>query len=148
MYGIGQRVKIITVAGVVVVGVLLGSALAAANSIPQTSAGEGDATISGYTITDVHYEFDAGANPSKVDEIKFLVERDASSVDQYPRTIRIHINSIQVRDEDAGRTNSGVCGGPSGVEDGTPSNLYTLECTLFPQPEVGAIDNLRIALAQ
>ena len=48
------------------------NALAAANTVPATSAGDGNGTISGYTITNVHYNLNA-SDPSTIDSVTFTV---------------------------------------------------------------------------
>lgn len=44
---------------------------AASNTVPATNAGDGDNTISGYTITNVHYEL--GTDPTFIDSVEFTI---------------------------------------------------------------------------
>ncbi len=57
---------------VVLVAVLVavGFAYAAANSVPVTGAGDGNETISGYTVSDVHYVLNS-TNPGNIDTVTF-----------------------------------------------------------------------------
>ncbi len=57
---------------VVLVAVLVavGFAYAAANTVPITGAGDGQAVISGYNVTNVQYAL-SSSNPDKIDAVKF-----------------------------------------------------------------------------
>ena len=46
------------------------TAYAAANTVPATNAGDGAGTISGYTISAVHYDLNA-TNPQNIDSVTF-----------------------------------------------------------------------------
>ena len=48
------------------------SALAAANTVPATHAGDGAGAISGYTVSTVHYTLNA-TNPSNIDQVSFTL---------------------------------------------------------------------------
>ncbi len=45
---------------------------AAANTVPASRAGDGSAAVSGYTITNVHYNLDA-VNPQQLSSITFTI---------------------------------------------------------------------------
>src|SRR4029453_16133666 len=45
---------------------------AASNTVPGTNAGDGSATISGYTVSAVHYTLNA-TNPANVDSLSFTI---------------------------------------------------------------------------
>ncbi len=45
---------------------------AAANTVPNTAAGDGSGTISGYAITNVAYNLNAGA-PTTIDSVTFTI---------------------------------------------------------------------------
>ena len=53
-------------------------AFAAANTVPDTTAGSGASTVSGYTVTDVVYDLDA-TNPTLVDAITFSISPASGS---------------------------------------------------------------------
>jgi predicted small secreted protein len=61
--------KIILVVLVAVL-VAVGFAYAAANTVPVTGAGDGNGTISGYTVTEVHYTLDSN-NPANIAMVEF-----------------------------------------------------------------------------
>jgi len=54
------------------------SGFAAANTVPDTYAGDGSGTISGYAITNVVYNL--GADPSTIDGVDFTLNAPASQV--------------------------------------------------------------------
>jgi hypothetical protein len=47
-------------------------AFTAANTVPDSKAGEGTSTVSGYTITDINYSLNA-TNPSNIDQVAFTM---------------------------------------------------------------------------
>ena len=53
-------------------------AFAAANVVPESGAGDGSATISGYTITNVHYTLN-GTNPANIASVQFDVAPTAGA---------------------------------------------------------------------
>lgn len=53
--------------------------MAASNTVPNTAAGDGSQTISGYTITDISYTLN-GANPQNIDAVTFTAEADNGSL--------------------------------------------------------------------
>jgi uncharacterized protein YchJ len=59
--------QMITALAIFAVG---GAAFTAVNTVPQTSAGEGANTISGFTITNITYNLDP-ANPSNITSVDF-----------------------------------------------------------------------------
>lgn len=54
-------------------------AFAAANTVPNTKAGDGSGTVSGYTITGVAYTLN-GTDPSTLDSVSFDVGAAAATV--------------------------------------------------------------------
>lgn len=63
--------KVLRIAAVAVVAVLAMAAFgfAAANTVPASNAGDGNAAISGYTVSAVTYTL--GANPQNLANVKF-----------------------------------------------------------------------------
>jgi len=57
------------VAGVMAIG---GFAFTASNTIPNTKAGDGSGTITGYVATSVHYTLNA--DPANIDEVEFTLD--------------------------------------------------------------------------
>lgn len=54
-------------------------AFAAANTVPDTTAGDGSGAISGYTVTNVHYNLNA-TNPGNVDSVAFTIAPTTGTV--------------------------------------------------------------------
>jgi hypothetical protein len=54
-------------------------AFTAANTVPNTQAGIGSGTISGYTVTNVEYNLEA-ANPANIDSVEFDLNGAAGTV--------------------------------------------------------------------
>jgi hypothetical protein len=63
------------VAGVAGAATIAGGAFAltASNTVPTSSAGAGQATISGYTVTNVHYNLNS-TNPQNIDSVTFTLD--------------------------------------------------------------------------
>lgn len=53
-------------------------AFAASNTVPNTTAGAGSGTISGYTVTNVAYSLNA-TTPTNVDQVAFTIAPTAAS---------------------------------------------------------------------
>ena len=45
----------------------------ASNTVPNSKAGEGEGTITGYDVSSVHYELN-GSDPSKIDSVTFTLD--------------------------------------------------------------------------
>jgi hypothetical protein len=78
---------------VVLVAVLVavGFAYAAANTVPVTGAGDGQAAISGYNVTNVQYALN-NSNPDKIDAVKFNLSPINASAPA-PTTVKITLES-------------------------------------------------------
>ncbi len=78
---------------VVLVAVLVavGFAYAAANTVPVTGAGDGQAAISGYNVTNVQYALNS-SNPDKIDAVKFNLSPINASAPA-PTTVKITLES-------------------------------------------------------
>lgn len=68
--------------------VALGNGLAAGNTVPATRAGTGSATISGYTVSSIHYTLNA-TSPQNIDSVSFSL--DAAPVTG--STLRVKLRS-------------------------------------------------------
>lgn len=66
---------------VMLIAILAGTAyaFAAANTVPDTKAGDGQGTVSGYTVTSVAYTLNA-TDPSTLDKVTFDVGAAAVTV--------------------------------------------------------------------
>ena len=71
--------KIMLIVLVVVIVSATAYAFAAANTVPDTKAGDGSGTISGYTITNVAYGLNA-TDPTKLDSVTFTTSAAALHV--------------------------------------------------------------------
>ena len=77
--GRGRRARIV---GAVVLGLLVATAvnaLVAANTVPDTQAGSGSGTISGYAVTNVAYNLNS-TNPANIDSVSFTLDGSATTV--------------------------------------------------------------------
>lgn len=64
--------KILLLVAVVLVLSTTAYAFAASNTVPASNAGDGASTISGYTVTNVHYNLN-GSNPANIDTVTFTI---------------------------------------------------------------------------
>ena len=69
---LSRAFKVLSIVIVVIVFASIASAYAAANTVPGTKVGDGSGTISGYTISSVHYNLNA-SNPQNIDSVTFTV---------------------------------------------------------------------------
>ncbi|NJC94963.1 MAG: hypothetical protein C3F07_12410 [Anaerolineales bacterium] len=74
-----RNLKILFVVFVVVAISVAAYAFAASNTVPDTKAGDGSGTVSGYTITSVQYTLN-GTDPSTLDSVSFDVGAAAATV--------------------------------------------------------------------
>jgi hypothetical protein len=77
---ISKILKVRYLAGLLLVLVLAASAyaFAAANIVPESGAGDGNNTISGYTVTNVTYVLNS-TNPANLDSVKFNIAPTAGA---------------------------------------------------------------------
>jgi hypothetical protein len=100
---------------------------AASNTVPGSAAGDGSATISGYTITDVTYTLNS-TNPQNLDNVRFTVTAPAGT--SAPSTVRAQLVS-----------------GGSWSTCGNGGSGTTWTCTLT-NVSAAAANNLTIVAAQ
>jgi hypothetical protein len=53
------------------------NAFAAANTVPESKAGDGSGDVSGFTVSAVHYGL--GANPTEIDSVTFTLDSEPVS---------------------------------------------------------------------
>ncbi len=70
--------RLVAVAAASIV-VALTAGFAAVNVVPDTRAGDGAGTISGYTVTDITYTLNA-SNPQQIDRVSFKLDATANEV--------------------------------------------------------------------
>ena len=108
--------------------VILGSAaygLAAANDVPETGAGEGSGTVSGYDISNVDYTL-LSTDPTKVESI---------SIDVAPTSTANAATSVQITVD--GGTTWVTCTGPT-------TNTWACAFTAESEPSIADITSLQV----
>jgi hypothetical protein len=79
--------------GIVLLILVLAAAIygfAAANTVPESGAGDGEGTISGYTISDIQYTLN-GTDPGNIDSVEFDIAATGGA--SAPTTVTIEFNS-------------------------------------------------------
>ena len=102
---------------------------AAANVVPESGAGDGSGTVSGYTITNIDYTLLA-SDPTKVDSLTLDAAPTAGA--GAATDVRITV--------DAGSTWI-TCSGPV-------TNTWTCNFAALSEPSVSAITNLQVVAAE
>jgi hypothetical protein len=113
----GRRLAVLAVFAIVAVSAL---GFAATNTVPGSKAGDGTGAITGYTVSGIHYVFDAN-NPAEIDEVHFTLDAAAT-------TVRAAVDG----------TNSSSCTNPSGND---------WECTMPGGVTVSGATQLRVVAA-
>jgi hypothetical protein len=67
---VGRISTVLVLSGAIVAGTY---AFTAANTVPDTKAGDGQGTITGYVVSTVHYNLNV-ANPSTIDSVTFVLD--------------------------------------------------------------------------
>lgn len=75
-----KNLKVLLVVFVIVAISASAYAFAAANTVPDTKAGDGSGAVSGYTVTSVAYTLN-GTNPSTLDSVSFDLGAAATQVE-------------------------------------------------------------------
>ena len=73
-----RNLKVLLIAVLVIAIAGSAYAFANANTVPDTAAGSGASTVSGYTVSDIKYDLDA-TDPNYVDAITFTIAPDTGS---------------------------------------------------------------------
>lgn len=118
-------VPVVAFAGIVAVA---GSGFAAANTVPTSKAGDGQAAISGYAVSAVRYTLNS-SNPVNIDEVRFTLD----SAPVANSTVRVKLVS------------SGSTWYTCSMS-GTPAVNATC-ATTSPQATVAAANELRVIVA-
>lgn len=103
---------------------------AASNVVPENGAGDGNATISGYTVTNVTYTLN-GTTPTVLDQVELDVDATAGAA--APTTVRIKLVS-------SGSTWY-TCDAP------TTGSTWTCDTTTTPV-NASAVNQLQVVAAQ
>ena len=67
---IGRLSTVLVLSGAIVAGTY---AFTAANTVPASKAGDGTGTVTGYTVSAIHYNLNA-TNPANVDSVTFTLD--------------------------------------------------------------------------
>jgi len=120
------RPRVVLALGLAVLAAVGASALAAANVVDATKAGDGQAAVTGYSVTPIHYNLNA-TSPFNIDSVVF----DVNTAPVAGSTMKIKL--VAAGTTWYACTNAGV----------------TLTCpTTAPQATVLAADELRVVIAQ
>lgn len=82
---IGRVATVLVLSGAIVAGTY---AFTAANTVPNSKAGDGQGTVTGYVLSSVHYNLNA-TNPGNIDAVTFTLD----SAPAAGSTIRAQINA-------------------------------------------------------
>jgi hypothetical protein len=118
---VGRFATVLVVSGAIVAGTY---AFTAANTVPDTKAGDGSGTVTGYVLSSVHYNLNA-TNPANVDSVTFTLD----STPVAGSTIRAQL-------------------APAGSWYSCTNAATAVTCTtIAPQATVLAATNLRVIVA-
>ncbi len=84
------RIRLFVILGVALILAVAAYGFAAANTVPGSGAGDGQGTISGYTIGNVKYTLDA--NPLNIASVSFTVAPDVAT-NPAPTTVKAKLVS-------------------------------------------------------
>ncbi|HEX5449541.1 MAG TPA: hypothetical protein VFW85_05745 [Gaiellaceae bacterium] len=115
-------------------GVIAGGAYAftAANTVPATNVGAGSGTVSGYTVSNIHYSLDS-TSPTNIDSLTFSVS---------PAIPNTGSGTVEVQ---AALTS----GGPNSYSCTTNTAGDTVTCaTTSPQLTAATLSSLTVVAAQ
>jgi hypothetical protein len=120
--------------GLVAAGSIAGGAYAftAANTVPISNAGAGSGTVSGYTVTNIHYGLNS-ATPSNIDSLTFNVSPSIPSTGSGKVTVSAALTT----------------GGPNGYTCTTNTAGDTVTCaTTVPQLTADKLSSVTVVAAQ
>jgi len=114
----------VAIVAIAMIGVVMAST--ASNTVPDSKAGEGQGTITGYDISTVHYQLNA-SDPSKIDAVTFKLD----SAPIAGSTIKVKVGSAST----------------SWYSCTTVTTAATC-ATLSPPASVAAANELKVVVAQ
>ncbi|HUJ56296.1 MAG TPA: hypothetical protein VLW49_09950 [Gaiellaceae bacterium] len=125
-----KQVAVAAVTAMVVAGAAY--AFTASNTVPSSTAGSGSGTVSGYTVTNVHYALDA-TTPSNVDSITFTISPAVPSTGTGKVVVQATLST----------------GGPNTYTCSTDTGGTNVTCaTTSPQLTAGTLNGLTVVAAQ
>ena len=123
------RPRIITIALILLTLSVITYGYAAANVVPESGAGDGSGTISGYTITNIDYTL-LTSDPSKIENVSFDVTATAGA--SAPDDVRVTVDS---------GTTWITCTGPT-------VNNWSCAFGSSSEPSVSTIDSLQVVAVE
>ena len=117
-----------------VAAVIAGGAYAftAANTVPATNAGSGSGTVTGYTVTNVHYSLNA-TTPNNIDSLTFTISPAVPSASSGKVVVQATLTT----------------GGPNNYTCSTDTGGTTVTCaTTSPQLTTDKLSSLTVVAAQ
>ena len=126
--------QISVIVAVVVAAAIVGGAYAftASNTVPTTTAGSGVGTVSGYTVTNLHYNLNA-TSPANIDSLTFTI----SPVVPSTSTGKVVIQAAL------------TVGGPTSYTCTTDTTGATVTCaTTSPQLTAATLTGVTVVAAQ
>ena len=121
--------KYIAIALIILTLGIVAYGYAAANVVPESGAGDGTGTVSGYTVSNINYTL-LETNPTKVASVALDVA--ATSGAGVPNKVQISVDS---------GTTWVTCTGPA-------TNTWTCAFTASSEPSVSAIEGLQVVAAE
>ncbi len=121
--------RTIAIALVILVLAVIAFGYAAANVVPESGAGEGVGTVSGYTVANIDYTLLA-TDPTKVSSVTFDVTPTSGA--QTPDEVKISVDS---------GTTWVSCTGPT-------TNNWACAFASESEPDVSAITSMQVVAAQ
>lgn len=123
MFGKLSKSLAFTAATIILFGSILVNGFAAANTVPESGAGEGSGTVSGYTISNISYTL--AVDPRLLESVRFDVNPTAGAGPA--STVRISVNNgtswLACSDGGGG---AWICAFPTGSEPNI-SGVNTLQ---------------------
>jgi hypothetical protein len=121
--------KYIAIALIILTLGIVAYGYAAANVVPESGAGDGTGTVSGYTVSNINYTL-LETDPTKVASVALDVA--ATSGAGAPNEVQISVDS---------GTTWVACTGPA-------TNTWTCAFTASSEPSVSAIEGLQVVAAE
>lgn len=107
-------------------------AFTASNTVPNSVAGSGSGTVSGYTVTNIHYALNA-TTPTNVDSVTFTISPAVPSTGSGKVVVEATLSS----------------GGPNTYTCSTDTGGTNVTCaTTSPQLTAGTLTGLTVVAAQ
>lgn len=121
--------KYIAIALIILVLAVVAFGYAAANVVPESGAGEGVGTISGYTIDNIAYTLLA-ADPTSVSSVTFEVTPTSGA--EAPTQVKISVDSGSTWID---------CTGPT-------TNAWACAFTVGSEPEISTLSSMQVVAVQ